>query len=48
MGPPELEQLDHDGAVLVEARRRKERTYPELSGERPVEWRNCTVLSCFG
>ena len=24
---------DRDGAVLVEARRRKERTYPELSGE---------------
>ena len=24
---------DHNGAILVEARRREERTYPELSGE---------------
>ena len=55
-GSARARAADHDGAVLVEARRRKERTYPELSGEgvrargsgRPVEWRNCTVLGCFG
>ena len=31
--PPRFRAADHDGAVLAEARRRKERTYPELSGE---------------
>ena len=32
-GSARARATDHDGAVLVEARRRKERTYPELSGE---------------
>ena len=32
-GSARARAADHDGAVLVEARRRKERTYPELSGE---------------
>ena len=32
-GSGRIRAADHDGAVLVEARRRKERTYPELSGE---------------
>ena len=32
-GSARFHAADHDGAVLMEARRRKERTYPELSGE---------------
>ena len=32
-GSARARAADHNGAVLVQARRRKERTYPELSGE---------------
>ena len=32
-GSARFRAADQDGAVLMEARRRKERTYPELSGE---------------
>ena len=30
---PRARAVDHNGAAVVDARRRKERTYPELSGE---------------
>ena len=47
-GSTKARTADHNGAVLVEARRRKERTYPELSGEGGRAWYSQPKLEADG